>query len=219
MRSAAIATTFSLAVSKAEGSLAAKAERPPVLLIHGLKDDRRKMEPMARYLRAQGRTVHTLSLIPSWGQLGLDELALQVKAYADETFAAGEKFDLVGFSMGGLVTRYYLQRLGGLERVHRFVTIAAPHQGSVLAWVLPNAGGRQMRPGSTFLQDLDRDADQLQRLGFTSIWTPLDLTILPAKSSIHNSAKCTRLWCVAHPLMVMQPSCLAAVRAALDGEV
>jgi triacylglycerol lipase len=195
---------------------AAAAPRPPVLLIHGMKEDARKMEPLARYLRAHGREVYTTSLRPSLGQVGLDELAGQLDTYVRETFAPGERFDLVGFSMGGLVSRYYVQRLGGLERVHRFVTISSPHQGSVLAWLIPNPGARQMRPGSAFLRDLDRDADQLQRVGFTSLWTPLDLIIVPAHNSIVPGADSRRLWCLGHPLMVFQPSCKEAVRQALE---
>ena len=186
-----------------------------MLLIHGMKDDARKMEPLARYLRSRGRTVHTMSLVPSWGQLGLDELAGQIAKYADRTFP-GKPFDLVGYSMGGLVCRYYLQRLGGLKQVRRFVTVSAPHQGSVLAWLIPNAGCRQMRPGSEFLRDLERDADELKRVGFVSIWTPLDLIIVPARSSIMPGAECRRLWCVAHPLMVMEQRCMREVATALE---
>jgi triacylglycerol lipase len=203
-------------LSLAAPEASAAAPRPPVLLIHGMKEDARKMEPLARYLRAHGREVYTTSLRPSLGQIGLDELAGQLDSYVRETFAPGERFDLVGFSMGGLVSRYYVQRLGGLERVHRFVTISSPHQGSALAWLVPNPGGRQMRPGSPFLRDLERDADQLRRVGFTSLWTPLDLIIVPARNSIVPGADCRQIWCLAHPLMVFQPSCKEAVRVALE---
>lgn len=192
------------------------ATQPPVLLIHGMRENARKMEPLARYLRAHGRTVYTTSLSPSLGQVGLDELAGQLDTYVRNTFAPDERIDLVGFSMGGLVSRYYVQRLGGIDRVHRFVTISSPHQGSVLAWLIPNTGGRQMRPGSEFLRDLERDADQLQRVGFTSFWTPLDLVIVPARNSVVPGADCRQLHCLAHPLMVRQPSCKEAVRLALE---
>jgi triacylglycerol lipase len=203
---------LSLAAPDAEGA----APRPPVLLIHGMKDDARKMEPLARYLRAHGREVYTTSLRPSLGQVGLDELAGQLDAYVRETFPAGERFDLVGYSMGGLVSRYYVQRLGGLERVHRFVTVSTPHQGSVLAWLVPNPGGRQMRPGSAFLRDLERDADQLQRVGLTCLWTPMDLIVVPARNSLLPGAESRPLHCLAHPLMVTLPSCKEAVRQALE---
>jgi triacylglycerol lipase len=187
----------------------------PVLLIHGMKDTSRKMRRLERHLQESGREVHSLDVLPSWGQVGLDLLARQIADFAEATFAAGQRFDLVGYSMGGLVCRYYLQRLGGLERVRRFITIAAPHQGSVLAWLVPNAGGRQMRPGSAFLRDLETDAHRLAEVGFTSLWTPFDLTILPCRSSIVSHAKNLRLWCLAHPLMVYQRCALRAVETAL----
>ena len=191
------------------------APRNPVLLIHGIKDDARKMEPMARSLRAQGWEAKTMSFKPSWGQKGLDVLAGQVAQFIGENYAPEEKIDLVAFSMGGLVTRYYLQRLGGLERVQRYVTLSTPHHGTLLAYLLPNAGCRQMRPGSAFLRDLASDADRLAALDFTSFWTPLDTIIVPAHSSIMPQARNERMVIALHPLMVWQPSAQRAVAAAL----
>ena len=189
--------------------------RNPVLLIHGIKDDARKMEPMARSLRAQGWEAKTMSFKPSWGQRGLDVLAGQVAQFVDENYAPGEKIDLVAFSMGGLVTRYYLQRLGGLERVQHYVTLSTPHHGTLLAYLIPNAGCRQMRPGSAFLRDLASDADRLAALDFTSFWTPLDTIIVPARSSVMPQARNERMVIALHPLMVWQGSVQRAVAAAL----
>lgn len=189
--------------------------RNPVLLIHGLKDTAWKMRHIERHLQNAGWEVHSLTVAPSWGQIGLDALAGQIQSYVKRTFGAGRRFDLVGFSMGGLVSRYYLQRLGGLDRVDRFVSISAPLRGSWLAWLIPNAGCRQMRPGSAFLRDLDSDLDRLNRIQFTSFWTPLDLIIVPATSSILPPAKCHRVWSLAHPLMVWEPRMLRLIEQAL----
>jgi triacylglycerol lipase len=73
-----------------------------------------------------------------------------------------------------------------------------------------------MRPRSDFLRDLDRDADALRRVGFTSLWTPLDLTILPAKSSVVPAADCRRVWGITHNTMILQPRCKKAVLEALE---
>jgi triacylglycerol lipase len=174
------------------------------------------MEPLARYLRAQGWDAKTMSLRPNWGQKGLDVLAGQVAEFIGENYAPGEKIDLVAFSMGGLVTRYYLQRLGGLDRVQRYVTISAPHGGTLLAYLIPNAGCRQMRFGSAFLRDLESDAERLRQLEFTSLWTPLDAIIVPPRSSVMPQARNERMVIALHPLMVWQGSCLRAVRDALS---
>ena len=203
------------AVFPAVVSATATAPRNPVLLIHGIKDDARKMEPMARYLRGQGWDAKTMSLRPSWGQKGLDVLAGQVAQFIGENYAPGEKIDLVAFSMGGLVTRYYLQRLGGLARVQRYVTLSAPHHGTLLAWLIPNAGCRQMRPGSAFLRDLNGDAAQLAQLDFTSFWTPFDTIIVPQRSSIMAQARNVKLPIALHPLMVWQGRMLDQVAEAL----
>jgi len=189
-----------------------------VILVHGLKDDCRKMRRMARRLSAAGWEAHAVSVLPSWGQLGIDELAGQLAGHVEKLIAPSQRFDLVGFSMGGLVCRYYLQRMGGLDRVQRFVSVAAPHHGSLLAWLIQNRGCRQMRPGSELLRDLASDADRLRAIQCTSLWTPFDLTVFPPTSSLLPEAKCRRLWVVAHPLMVWQNGCIRAVEEALSAE-
>jgi triacylglycerol lipase len=197
--------------------MAETSQRNPVLLVHGLKDDERKMEPMARYLRSQGWDARTMSCRPSWGQKGLDELAGQVADFIAANYSPDQQIDLVAFSMGGLVCRYYLQRLGGLERVQRYVSISAPNRGSVLAWLIPNPGCRQMRPGSAFLRDLESDETRLSKLEFTSLWTPYDAIIIPPRSSEMPQARNVKMQVFCHPLMVWQRGCLAAVAQALRG--
>ena len=100
--------------------------RPPVVLIHGIYSTGRDMERLARHLRSQGREVHVPTLTPNGGQAPIENLAGQLAEYVARDLP-GRRFDLVGFSMGGLISRYYVQRLGGLDRVHRFVTLATPH--------------------------------------------------------------------------------------------
>ena len=194
-----------------------QSPRHPVVLVHGFKDTSRKMQFMASYLRKQGWTVYTPTLSPSWGQIGLDELAGQLSTFIDTTLKPGEKFDLVGFSMGGLVCRYYLQKLDGAKRVDHFVTLGAPHRGSLWAWVVPNPGCRQMRPGSVFMNDLNGNIDTLGVIKFTSIWTPFDLIILPAASSEIPRARNERMNVIIHPLLVFDRRCLSAVADALKG--
>ena len=193
----------------------AAPDRNPVLLIHGIADSERNMLWLARYLRSAGWEVHTMNLTPNWGQAGLEPLAAQIDTYARGQFGR-RKFDLVGFSMGGLVSRYYVQRLGGWEHVERFVTLAAPHQGTVTAHLIPNLGCRQMRPGSPFLRDLASDTSQLGHVKFTSIYTPLDVVILPARNSAMPEARNVRLPVAMHPLMVLDRRSQRAVAEALS---
>ena len=86
-------------------------QRNSVLLIHGIDDTGAVFNQMASYLRQLGWSVHTLDLVPNNGAVGLDILAQQIADYVVKTFAPEEPIDLVGFSMGGIVSRYYVQRL------------------------------------------------------------------------------------------------------------
>ena len=155
----------------------------PVLLIHGIFDTIKTFDKMSRYLKKLGWEVYSLNLIPNYGILGLDKLAEQVASYVDQTFPPNQPFDLIGFSMGGIVSRYYVQRLGGIDKVERFITISSPHNGTLTGYVLSLPAPIQMRPKSAFLQDINQDIALLDRINFTSIWTPYDAIILPARSS------------------------------------
>ncbi len=190
-------------------------DRNPVVLLHGLGDTAALFDQLCDHLKQQGRVTHRFNLSPTWGGAGLEELARQAASYIQITFPKDEKIDLIGFSMGGLVARYYLQRLAGLSRVSRLITISTPHRGTWIAYLHWNRGIRQMRPGSDFLKDLDRDRHQLKRIPFTSIWTPWDLMIVPAAISIIPEARPVRIGVLAHPLMMRDRRVLQIVEQAL----
>jgi triacylglycerol lipase len=190
------------------------ADRRPVLLVHGIWKTRAAFGRMARYLGGRGLVVHALDLVPNDGSAPLEQLAEQVAAYAGEHLA-GAPFDLVGFSMGGVVCRYYLQRLGGAARVRRFVTISAPHHGTATAYLSSKRGAVQMRPGSPFLADLDADLSALADLDVTSLWTPLDLMILPPESSRLPLGREVLVAAPLHALMLHDPRVLSAVAEVL----
>lgn len=169
---------------------------------------------MRLHLEEHGWKTHAFDLAPPDGSLGLEELALQVDRYANTNLPS--KYQLISFSMGGLVSRYYLQRLGGLKRVDKFITLATPHYGTITAYARFNEAARQMRPNSPFLQDLNRDITQLQEISFSSIWTPFDLMIIPANSSHVASANNLQVPVLMHPWMLISPNCWKAIHKILS---
>lgn len=195
------------------------SDRNPVLLIHGILIKSAVFRKMAVYLTQLGWTVHTLDLAPHYGNACLIELAQQVATYVEKTFPPEQAIDLVGLSMGGLVSRYYVQRLGGMNRVQRLITISSPHNGTWMAYALWGQGCVQMRPGSAFLADLNQDAAVLAQINFTSIWTPWDFIIVPATSSQLPVGKEVKLWVFAHAWMARHAQSLATVAEALAAPV
>jgi len=190
--------------------------RNPVVLIHGIDDTEAIFNRLRPFLQAQGWAVHSFNLVPNNGDAGLEELARQTRAYIERTFHFGQAVDVIGFSMGGLVARYYVQRLAEPDRIERLITISAPHRGSWTAFLRGNTGARQMRPGSSFLRKLDSDKQMLNKVRFATIWSPLDLMIVPANSSVIPEARSVPVTVVAHPLMIRDRRVLRQVERALQ---
>ncbi|MEO1620685.1 MAG: alpha/beta fold hydrolase [Cyanobacteria bacterium J06632_3] len=188
----------------------------PVVLVHGLWNTVDIFWRLRSHLAQFNRPVYGLSMAPNNGDIGIDEQAHQLKAYIESALPPEQSFDLVGFSMGGLVSRYYLQRLNGLNRVQRFVTIATPHYGSAMAWGRWNIGGRQLRPGSKFLRDLNQDLYTLESLNITTIWTPWDLLVVPATSCRLPIGTPRRVLTPSHNSLLTQPAALEAISSALS---
>ncbi|MBV8780141.1 MAG: alpha/beta fold hydrolase [Phycisphaerae bacterium] len=99
--------------------------------------------------------------------------------------------NLIGFSMGGLVVRTACLMEPNLP-VRRAAFLNTPHSGSVLAWLLPLAGVKQMRPGSPLLRQLERQNWTIPTL---VIWNPLDTAVVPPRSTRWNIATATTTTC------------------------
>jgi triacylglycerol lipase len=192
----------------------------PVVLVHGFLDTIAVFEPMTQYLTRQGWSVHGFDLVPNYGYTKLETLACQVAGYIENNFEPDTSIDLIGFSMGGIVTRYYLQRLGGIDRVQRYINISAPNRGTLTAYSLPLMGVRQMCPNSQLLADLNRDCHQsLGQIKTTFIWTPYDLMIVPPASTCLGVGKEITLPVLFHAWMVKDAKVLRAVKEALQEPV
>ena len=161
----------------------------PVLVVHGLWDNTRRIAPLVRGLQARGLTkVHAFNLVPASGSAPLEVLATQVAEQARCLHATTESpINVVGFSMGALVTRYYLQEMAEQGAVRHFVSIAGPHHGTLTAYAGFGVGIRQMRPSSDFVRSLGTDVGPLHTR-VHCLYTPYDAMIVPARSAILQGA-------------------------------
>lgn len=189
------------------------------LLVHGIWDSSARLDPLRRGLLARGvDDARAMDLTPNDGSALIPALAAQVAERAEailrETGAA--RLDVVGFSMGALVSRWWIQRGGGKRIVRRYVSISGPHAGTAMARAMPMAGVRQMRPGSALLTDLAGDADPWGDVEVHCLYTPYDIMVVPGRSGVLPGAKTVRAVPVAmHRWMITDARCLDAVAAIL----
>jgi pimeloyl-ACP methyl ester carboxylesterase len=158
------------------------AARTPVVLVHGLVDNRSIFTVMRRSLRRRG-----FAHVCSWNYSplltdvarGARDLGEHIARICEQT--GYERVHVVGHSLGGLIARYHVQRQGGDARVESLVTLGTPHSGSVLAHLGVTPLIRQLRPGSPVLRALAEPAPGC-RTPVTAVYSDLDQVVLPTSS-------------------------------------
>ncbi|MGW1184135.1 esterase/lipase family protein [Streptomyces drozdowiczii] len=196
-------------------------ERPPVVLLHGFIDNRSVFVLLRRSLARHGwRHLESLNYSPLTSDIrtAAELLDRHIEEICART--GHHRVDIVGHSLGGLIARYYVQRLAGDHRVRTLVTLGTPHAGTAVA---PLAGAlpivRQMRKGSAPIEELRLPAPGC-RTRFVSFWSELDRVIVPAEAACVDhpdlDAINVRVTGIGHLALPVHPAVAAAVRRALD---
>lgn len=194
---------------------AGQSGHPPVILLHGLFQNRSCLFWLQFRLRSAGY-LQTISLgTPPWRDMEtlteslvkkVDELRIKLKV---------DKVILVGHSMGGMIARNYVQNRGGATHVHGMVTLGSPHHGSKLAPFAISPMGRALLPGSEFLIKFNSVAWPEQAKA-VSIYTRYDNIVLPAESAKMPGAQVVELDGMGHTSLLFHPRSLQAVINAVN---
>jgi triacylglycerol lipase len=97
-----------------------------VVLVHGFLASAGVFRPLrARLEREAGARVATFSHAPL---VGIRRIARRLAAVVDR-IPRGTRIIVVGHSLGGVVARWYVQEMGGHERVAHTVSLASPFGG------------------------------------------------------------------------------------------
>jgi len=166
------------------GWLPHRETRPghPVILLHGLFHNRACWLWMVFCLRRRGvSNLQTLNL-PPWKDL--ESLTERLAKKVDELRLknGGQKVDLIGHSMGGMIARNYIQLRGGADKVGACITLGSPHHGSRLAPFAISPLALHLLPGADFLCRLGA-APQPTQVQFTSIFSRHDNLVIPHQSA------------------------------------
>jgi triacylglycerol lipase len=160
-----------------------EAAGTPILLVHGMVDNRSIFTVLRRALRRRGfGRIWTMNyhVLTHDLRAAAGRLAATVESICEQT--GYERIHVVSHSMGGVVARYYIQRMGGDDRVHTLVTMGSPHQGTRAARLLPRGVTRQLQPNSEIIAELRAPAPTC-RTRFVSFWSDLDALISPKRAA------------------------------------
>lgn len=160
-----------------------EAAGTPILLVHGMVDNRSIFTLLRRGLRRRGfGQVIALNYSPLTDDVR--QAAVRLAALVEQVVAETgyERIHVIGHSMGGIVARYYVQRLGGDARVHTLVTLGTPHGGTFHARLVPHPLVRQLRPNSDVIAELGEPAPGC-RTRFLAVWSDLDQMVIPKRSA------------------------------------
>ncbi|WP_030233529.1 MULTISPECIES: esterase/lipase family protein [unclassified Streptomyces] len=195
--------------------------KPPVVLLHGFIDNRSVFVLLRRSLAQHGRQqIESLNYSPLTCDIraAAESFGRHIEEVCERTGA--EQVDVVGHSLGGLIARYYVQRLGGDARVRTLVTLGTPHSGTRVA---PLADAhpivRQMRPGSPVLEELTRPAPGC-RTHFVGFWSDLDTVMDPVETARIDhpdlTAQNVRVTGIGHLALPVHPTVANGIRQVLD---
>jgi triacylglycerol lipase len=160
------------------------AAETPIVLVHGIIDNHATFTWMEYALRRRG--FQTLSAY-DYGLLihNIPQAAVHLGEAIEELAASTgyERVHVIGHSLGGLIARYYVQRLGGDRHVHTLITLGTPHQGTQLAWAVPLLPlVRQLAPSSSLIQELAEPAAEC-RTRFLAFYSDIDHLIVPSRNA------------------------------------
>lgn len=160
-----------------------EAAGTPILLVHGLVDNRSIFTWLRRALRRRGfNRIWTMNyhVLTHDVRAAAHRLGGTVEAICEQT--GYDRIHVIGHSMGGIVARYYVQRMSGDARVHTLVTLGSPHGGTRAAHLLPRGVCRQLVPSSDVIAELAAPAPGC-RTRFVSFWSDLDALISPKRAA------------------------------------
>lgn len=220
----------------------------PVILVHGTDataySDWAGLGPV---LKAAGYCAYALNYgaSPDGTSYGFSDLsgsAEQLKEFTDSVLAStgATSVNLLGYSQGAAVTRYYTNRLGGDAVVDKWIGIASPTYGGTMYGTSPALeavpGGTtlvagefgpalvELLQGSDFLNQLNAGGDTVPGVEYTSIATRVDETIQPYTNALLRDPGATNVVIqdvcpqnnVAHFTFTYDPTAIGLVLAALD---
>lgn len=193
-----------------------QSHRRPILFVHGILHNKSAFFTLKQRLAFKGwHHFREINLFTSFQSI--EKLALRVEKEVDRVREEydTEQVDIIAHSMGGIVTRYFLQLRGGEPKVKNCITLGTPHQGSLWSRFSPLGHIRELHPESKLMKAL-REAPPLQRTRTVSVFGSLDFLMLPQQTAVWEGARTIQLDNLGHAGLLYSKKVAQIITSHLD---
>ena len=154
----------------------ARIQRTPVILVPGFLMNRATMWFLQIYLRRRGWdwvwSVNNRRNTP----IPVMARALGARIEELQSASGASKVDVVGHSMGGIVSAWYAAQLGGADNIERLITLGTPWKGTRMHIWGPGVEAKDLSPDSDVIAQV-----QAAPVPVTAIWSPVDQLLIPSE--------------------------------------
>ena len=190
------------------------ANRNPIILIHGLWNTSRIFSFISSKLDEKEVEYFAPTLNHAFGMTSIVELANLMDQLIVEKYGLEQEIDILGFSMGGIIGRYWINKFNGHKRTKRFITIGSPHNGTLTSQLVPKypfRGISEMKINSSLLRDLANYDYFLNGIDCISFFTYWDLMVFPGWRANLNVGEKISLNIFKHRNLVRNPEAVERI--------
>ncbi len=151
-------------------------------MIHGLWNTSEIFNSLLPKLDYYGVEYYAPTLEHYFGRTSIIELAQSLDQLISEKYGKENEIDILGFSMGGIIARYWIKKLNGYLKTKKFISIGSPHSGTLTAQFVPRnlfKGISEMKINSSLLRELSYYDYLLKEIDCISFYTKWDLMVFP----------------------------------------
>jgi triacylglycerol lipase len=188
----------------------------PILFVHGWSGSASNWNTMIGRFEKDGYAKsHLRAYSYNTSQSNKTTAETIVKSEVEKLLSStgAEKVDIVAHSMGSLNSRWYIKFVKeGEAKVDDWVSLGGPNHGTTAANFCFSTSCVEMRPGSTFLSELNAGDETPGIVNYGTWWSPCDEFINPDSSVPLSGATNTETACISHLALLSDETVYKQVR-------
>ncbi|MFB6284551.1 MAG: esterase/lipase family protein [Halobacteria archaeon] len=111
------------------------------------------------------------------------EYSEEVRKVVEDVYDDHGRVSILAHSMGGVNSRWYVEKMDGRHYVDKITTLGTPHQGTYAAYLgFFSDGGQDLKPDSDLIQMLN-EGGPVEGVEYNGLWGERDALLIPKTSA------------------------------------